>query len=128
MTAPQRAVFLSYDEPDCLNFAQMIGESLTRSGAVGVQVRMIPVPEGECHRDHIAQAMADFSHVSAKDVIVVSAMKDNNTEEYRKVKELCLSFGHMALTRYVLTCIKSLTDPSLLARNVLKGILSKFST
>ena len=121
------AVFISFDNPECGQFAQMISDALLRSGPSPPTVRLIPVHDGESHRDLIAKSMQEFSSLSARDVFVVAAMKDNNTEEYRRVRELCLSFGTASLSRYILTCVKAFTEPSLLAQNVYKSIRQKFA-
>eukprot|EP00760_Papus_ankaliazontas_P029810 PhM_4_TR4477/c0_g1_i1/m.40740 len=121
-------VFISFDSPMCKDIAVSVKEYLGSELPAGaVTVCLVPVlNSGEIHRDNIAVSMQQFSEISARDVYVLTLLHDNNTEEHRRVVELCASFGSTTLARTVLMCLSSYKDTSLLVKNTVRSIVAKF--
>jgi hypothetical protein len=127
------AVLVSYDDPECGGAADALVEQVQRESAAvisrvpqapPISVRALSVMQGGSHRDILYSTLQDLYQVRAEDVLVIVLLKGNQPEEFRRVKELCLSNkGGRPIMNHVVTHLGAFQDVGLVIRNFVRLVI-----
>ncbi|KAG8340496.1 hypothetical protein ERJ75_000320400 [Trypanosoma vivax] len=125
-------VLVTYDEPECGGAADALVEHLQRDCAAlaarcQLSVRPISILQNASHRDALYRTLQDLIQVKPQDIYVIGFLKDNNPEEYRKVRELCNGVKPRRIKHQVLTHLANYNDVGLIIRNLVRLVLDEMS-
>jgi hypothetical protein len=132
-------VLLSYDDPECGGAADALTEHLLRdvgqmlgsppadgdgTATAGgpLNIKALSVPHGGSHRDALYRTLQDLFSVKARDVLVITLLKGNQPDEYRRVKELCCGVKTKPLEHRIITHLGSYSDVGLVIRNLVRTV------
>lgn len=123
-------VLLTYDDPECGGAADALVEHLERDAAAvegqcQLSVKPIQVLQNGSHRDALYGSLQDLFQIKPQDIYVITFLKGNQPEEYRKVNELCGSVRPNAVKCQVLTHLANYTDVGLTIRNLVRLVLDE---
>ncbi|ORC91735.1 uncharacterized protein TM35_000053310 [Trypanosoma theileri] len=123
-------VLLTYDDPECGGAADALVEHLQRDSAAlldrcQLSVKPIAILHNASHRDALYRTLQDLFQVKPQDIYVISFLKDNNPEEYRKIRELCNGVKPSRLKHQVLTHLANYSDVGLIIRNLVRLVLDE---
>lgn len=122
-------VIVTYDDPECGGAADAIVEHLNRDAAAlqsqcQLSVKPLQVLNG-AHRDTLYGALQDLFQVKPQDIFVITFLKGDQPEEYRKVRELCNGVKPNPLHCQVLTHLMNYGDVGLIIRNLVRLVLDE---
>ena len=128
-------VLVSYDDPECGGAADALIDHLHRdvgqlagsstvdpSGGGPLNVKPLSVAHGASHRDALYRTLQDLFNVKAQDVLVVTLLKGNQPDEYRRVKELCCGVKTKPLEHRIITHLGNYSDVGLVIRNLVRTV------
>lgn len=123
---------LTYDDPECGGAADALVDHLQRDAAplqshCQLSVKPIQVLQSGSHRDTLYCVLQDLFQVKPQDIYVITFLKGNQPEEYRKIRELCSSVKPHALQCQVLTHLANYSDVGLIIRNLVRLVLDEMS-
>ncbi|KAL7707001.1 hypothetical protein N2W54_001300 [Lotmaria passim] len=125
-------VLLTYDDPECGGAADALVEHLERDAAAlegqcQLSVKPIQVLQNGSHRDALYGSLQDLFQIKPQDIYVISFLKGNQPEEYRKVNELCSSVRPNPVQCQVLTHLANYNDVGLIIRNLVRLVLDEMT-
>lgn len=125
-------VILTYDDPECGGAADALVDHLQRDAAAlqshcQLSVKPIQVVQNGSHRDTLYGVLQDLFQVKPQDIYVITFLKSNQPEEYRKIRDLCSSVKPHALQCQVLTHLANYNDVGLILRNLVRLVLDEMS-
>ncbi|EPY31473.1 hypothetical protein STCU_03438 [Strigomonas culicis] len=123
-------VLLTYDDPECGGAADALVEHMQRDAAelesqCQLTVKPIQVLQGSSHRDALYGTLQELFQVKPENIYVISFLKGNQPEEYRKVTELCRGVKPHALQCQVLTHLANYNDVGLIIRNLVRLVTNE---
>ncbi|PBJ73584.1 hypothetical protein TcG_06173 [Trypanosoma cruzi] len=123
-------VLLTYDDPECGGAADALAEHLQRDCAVMMDrcqltVKPIAILHNASHRDALYRTLQDLFQVKPQDIYVITFLKENNFEEYRKVRELCNGVKPCCIKHQLLTHVANYSDVGLIIRNLVRLVLEE---
>ncbi|CBH17109.1 uncharacterized protein TEOVI_000451200 [Trypanosoma equiperdum] len=125
-------VLLTYDEPECGGAADALVVHLQRDCAAladrcQLSARPISILQNSSHRDALYRTLQDLIQVKPQDIYAISFLKDNNPDEYRKIRELCNGVKPRRIKHQILTHLANYNDVGLIIRNLVRLVLDEMS-
>ena len=127
-------VIITYDDPDCggafdalvdhlqRDFDVMLQRSVTSDPSLHLSIKPVSVALGGGHRDALYKVLQDLFSVPRESVYVLSMLKGNAAEEYRKVKDLVQNMTP-PLEHHVVTHLSNYQDVGLVIRNLVRRVV-----
>lgn len=125
-------ILLTYDDPECGGAADALVDHLERDAApldhvCGLSIKPIAVAQNGSHRDTLYGTLQDLFQVQPEDIYVISFLKGDQPDEYKKIRELCNGVKPHALKSQVLTHLANYNDVGLIIRNLVRLLLDEMS-
>nr|CAJ2475804.1 unnamed protein product [Leishmania braziliensis] len=124
-------VLLTYDDPECGGAADALVEHLERDASVvehcQLSVKPIPVLQNGSHRDALYGSLQDLFQMKPQDIYAITFLKGCQSEEYRKINELCNSVRPNPVQCQVLTHLANYNDVGLIIRNLVRLVLDEMT-
>lgn len=125
-------LLITFEEP-CLALAKVLSTQVTEDlrgvNSLDTQVDIIPrlvcVASGSgCHKEAIFTALQQMFHVKHDDLYIVCLFRNNNADEYRRLKELCSTTKPHIENLQILSNLENFSDAGLLIRNLSRKIVT----
>ena len=121
-------LIVTYDEPECGGAADALVDQLQRElarvgvNASAITTKPLAITQSGSHRDALYRALQDVFAVKHQNVFVITMLKGDNRDEYRRITELCNN-SKPVIQHQIVTHLGNFGDVGLIVHNLARKLV-----